>query len=352
MKFVVYLLLILLLFSAFLLGEKIAALPEIGKNPGLMVNEKYIYITDGFNHTINVYTKQECRHSEAFGTKGEGPREFMSPPVLDISGNHLVAISMGKLTFLTLDGDFVREEKVPTEYQILKVTDSLLVARKTIQLEQPEGYNIMKARLLVLDRQFNELRQVHDPVKAGIMIIGRSNTKREMRLLPDLEEVVVSNDRIFVGNSEKGFHFSVYNFPGDNQFEIDHPYQKRQVTAADKKRILEERKRLFESRGFRLKWEDHLKRYSRLTFPDYFPPYQKFVINQDLLLVFEHKREDNRRNCYIFDQNGELIKQITLPQETSSFSSEFPSYLYGDSYYYILENEDEEQWELHSFKIE
>ena len=63
-----------------------------------------------------------------------------------------------------------------------------------------------------------------------------------MDFLEHYEGFGVTVDKIFIGNTKKGFYFDVYGPLGDKLYELNLPYERRKVNEVDKKRLIEERK--------------------------------------------------------------------------------------------------------------
>ncbi len=81
-----------------------------------------------------------------------------------------------------------------------------------------------------------------------------------------------------------------------------------------------------------------------IKFPQYYPPFRTFKVTDGKIFVYTHRKEKGRRQMYIFDFQGKLLKLGTI-------ISGYPGVIYKNFYYYLKENEDTEIWELHREKV-
>jgi hypothetical protein len=95
-------------------------------------------------------------------------------------------------------------------------------------------------------------------------------------------------------------------------------------------------------------WKELTQRINpMIAFHGYFPPINWFDIDpvQKVIYLRTFKTENEKGKYILFDFNGRLIKKILLP------SGGHIAFFNG-KYYRLVENEDEEVWELHVIKIE
>jgi hypothetical protein len=86
-------------------------------------------------------------------------------------------------------------------------------------------------------------------------------------------------------------------------------------------------------------------------FPDYFPHISFFYIDRHIGKVYlrTYKNLNGRRVYLIYDKNGLFLRKINLPH-----LKEHPNLLtdiYGDRMFRLVENNDEEYWQLQIYAI-
>jgi hypothetical protein len=129
----------------------------------------------------------------------------------------------------------------------------------------------------------------------------------------------------------------VFNEKGETLFSVTNKDELLEFTDEDKKDMLND--------PF---WKELTQRINpMIDFPGYFPPIQWFYIDpvQKVIYLKTFKRENEKAKYILFDFNGRLLKKILLP-------SEIHTAFFNGKYYRLVENEDEEVWELHVMEIE
>ncbi len=117
---------------------------------------------------------------------------------------------------------------------------------------------------------------------------------------------VVYKDRIYIGTTEKGFHFSVFNADGNKLYEINRDVPKIAFTEKDKKKKLKSIRA-----GFGEKWNEYSAK-NIIEFPDILPAYSSFFVSDDRIYVFSHVM-DFKNYITILDLKGNLLKKKVFP---------------------------------------
>ena len=106
------LIVLLIILSVFLFGEKIVPLPELQKPENIIIDQGQILMTEFPN--VYVYSLEDFKLIVKFGKKGEGPQEFFNyvriqldpkQPEYIIVGSHM------KMSYFTREGKFVKEAR-------------------------------------------------------------------------------------------------------------------------------------------------------------------------------------------------------------------------------------------------
>ena len=129
-------------------------------------------------------------------------------------------------------------------------------------------------------------------------------------------------------------------------FTVDEPYRKLPVTEADKQAVKESFSR--DAQGRRFFTENrHRFRYSETK-----PAIKNFLEYDQLIYVETWNRKDGKTEFYVFGQDGKLKKRIFIPIEMIDYRRSYPYFIDGGQFYQLVENEDEEEWELNVINLE
>jgi hypothetical protein len=340
--FILFLVIFCVVFTEY--AEKLADLPEVLKEPRIFVSDNGIFMVEFDEATIHKYSMKDFSHVLKFGRKGEGPGEFKWGPSIIFQKDNLITVSSDKLSFFTYEGKLIKEKKTPRWIRVRHLIGDNYVANRSIVPQEIRGMTEIKSKIVILDDQFQEKKEIYTLKRSGMVFSGRGGKKRDMEFLRYYENFDLCGDKIVIGNSKKGFYFDLRSLEGETVNEINLPYDKREVTEKDKKRLIAERKERLERGAFPISWEEYIKRFKGMAFPDYFPAYARFHVFDGYIYVISHEREGKRWLWHKMDAKGNILKKIFLPSDN-------PYYVFQDVFYYVVENEEEEMYELHMIKI-
>jgi hypothetical protein len=143
----------------------------------------------------------------------------------------------------------------------------------------------------------------------------------------------VYNNRIYVGDTRKGFFIDVFDNSGNRLYSINKKYEKIKMTRDHIKDIREGNKE-----------NDRL--YTNLTggkikhvFRDFFPAYKDFSVQDDKLYVFTYRKKNGKREVIIMDLSGKELGRtfVTITRINT---------IANGRYYYLKDNIETEEWEL------
>ena len=113
-------------------GKKIGTITDV-VNPFLLtIDKKKVYIVDGYQ--IYIYSLLDLSLLKKFGKKGDGPEEFKVVPqinmgnvLLDVYDKYLIVTSIGKLSYFSKDGKYIREIRTSGGLKHFKVFNKKFV---------------------------------------------------------------------------------------------------------------------------------------------------------------------------------------------------------------------------------
>lgn len=343
MKTLFYAILIFLIFTAAADAAKVGTLDEINRPDLMEITHEKLYIVEGSK--IYMYDINDLKFEKSFCKKGEGPGELKSSPSLAnyiiLTKNTLLIVSMDKVIQFSINGNIIKEFKVPifTNYLYPLGDNNYLALRLRTGRERRADLDVM-----ILDEEMKEVKKLYTQKMSG--------EQNKIDLTYDGIFICVSKDKIFIDESPLGFKISVYNFKGEKTGFIEQEHDKVKFTEKHKELSIN---RLKESSVIRnLGWEN-FKKIVKITNSEYLPLIQDMVIDNNLIYVKTNNIKDNKVEFYVMDFKGNVVKKVYL---TEPIDIDFGNKVLGrqarfykfykGKYYYLFENDDEECWELHS----
>jgi hypothetical protein len=320
--------LIFFFFSGASHAKKLAALPDILKPLRLTIDTDRFYVTEGT--TIYIYSLKDFKLMKKFGKSGEGPQEFNGNLPIQIipKADDLMINSFGKISFYSKDGIYQRELK----------TSSISLFFRPLG-KQFVGYGILQEDKIT----YMTINFFDGTLKKGNEIYRR---KRFIQQSGDINPLAtsgplfyISDNKIFV-DGEDGVILCFDN-TGKKVLSIDPKIKKRKVTEEDV-----ERYRNFFKNDSRIRDAyENLKH--RIKFPDYFPPIQFYMVADKKIYIVTYQKEGENSECIVFDTQGKLLKKTMVPLFYATAIEPYPADIKNGKLYQLVENEDEEKWELH-----
>ncbi len=334
MKFRIFTILLLsgLLITSMVFGEKVMTFPDLARPSRIMVNEGRLYVVESPH--IYIYSLEDRNLIKKIGNRGEGPMEFLGNLNLLPYPDHIIINSQGKITYWTKSGDFIKEVKCPFAGGVEPCEDVFVgFGFKRGNDKNPVNYTTID----VYDKNFKKLREV-DRKKTAFQNRGMTYYSQNYFFY------IMNNSNIVVMGHE-GFLINVFDKNGKKLYEIKRDYVKKKVSEEDKKRVHDFFRTNPRTRNF-YEANKHL-----LKFAEYFPAIQVFQPFEDKLYVTTFNEKEDKTEFIIFDSNGKFVDQVWLPIVRRDIQSYMPYTVSKNLLYRLIENEDEEEWELHIDKI-
>ena len=336
MKRVLFLLLFLFPVIPGVAGTAVGVVKEVFKPDRFLVARDYVYI--GEKHRVTVYAREDLRLLRQFGSAGEGPREFklghgVNSLGIDVVENKLVIGSVGKMSLFSLDGDFIKEFKVPAFNRLVPVAGGYMAATS---LPMAEGFPVQAVVLLNKNMQRSKvLLKTDNPMGMGARFqVPRPEVKFQ-----------VAGRRIYLADDSKTLSIKVFDLAGNPVSDIRHPVDGVAVSR-------EFRRRLQEYYRTDPNWKDYWEYIKQhLTFPDFFPAVRDLFVDKGRIYVQTFVYRDGNAQWLLFGLNGKFKGRAWLPLD-NFFSDEATLHGIRDGIYYQLrENPEKEVWEIHGTAI-
>lgn len=317
-------------------AEKVATLEEIMKPDMFIVAEDMVLITE--KASIYLYSLKDYRLIKKFGKAGEGPREFKIDPfgapmfVLPYKGKIYVS-SHAKVSVFTSKGEFIRESRV-MPYQVYQPFGDKFLYTATVPGEKNQ--NLLTINLS--DEKFEKLKELY----VSDMTVGPTAS---FNFPINAFDFVPYKDKIYIVAGKDGFAIDVFDGNGKKLYRVKKEYERLPVSDDYKKKT----KKSFQSGPFKQFWE-YFK--NRLSFKSHYPGIRNMLVDDDRMYVLTYKKKDGKVECIIMDLKGKEEKRVFVPMEELYGMEYYPKYdVYNGHWYTLIENVDEENWELHRMKL-
>lgn len=322
-----------IIFSTMVYAAKLAALPGLLRPNHLAVDEQQFYVAE--KGIVYIYSLEEYGLKGKFGKAGEGPREFR----LNSAGGGLsilpqkealVLNSIGKISFFTKKGKFIKEIKSPQTSAGFKPIGSRFVGMNTIS-----AGNKMMVAVNIFDGKLTKIKEM---AKMEIVTKGRFELP-----IPNSGFYVLKN-KILIGGGEE-FVINIFDADGNKVSSISRDYNKLKVTGAYKQAVHHSIKT---GRGTKQVYEA-IK--NLITFREYFPAIQSFWTADEYVYIRTYLEKDGKYEFFVYDLNGKFLKRSFLPIYNRDGINPFPIAVKNNTLYQLVENVDKEVWELHGEAI-
>jgi len=328
--------LIVLFAAAGLSAEKVADLSELNKPGTIAVDTDQIYIAEG--STVFIYSRKDFNFIKKFGKKGEGPQEFNvrqseSVEVLPLE-DKLMINSLQKISYYTKDGAFIKEIRPKTMY----ILPYRPIGDKFVGFGFKQDNQKRFLTLNLYGKDLKKIKEIYTnelPVPAAGQIDPIKQTQSY--------EMFSQNNKIFY-LQYKGV-VPVFDENGSKLYEIVHKSKKIKITQDRIDRYLN----FFKTDPRTRSAYEQVK--ARVKFKEFFPPIRSMKVAEGNVYLVTYKEDGNNREFFIYDEKGKLIKQVMLPLIELNGLFLSPYTICKNKIYQVVENIDDEEWELHVSKI-
>lgn len=324
---------IIILLPGVLNGEMVSVLEELEKPTIIALDEQQLYVTD--KTTVHIYSLKDYKYVKKFGRSGEGPQEFRAMAYVIPQKDRLLIWSPGKISYYSKDGVFQSEKRTKGALggALFKPLNNNFVG-----LSQHRGKDGIFTVLNLYDQELNKIKEVK-----RLKLTDAAASK--INLFNGNIPYDAFNGKAYI-DTMKGFAIQVVNEKGEELSIIEQKsYKQRQFNDDDEKKIRELISKATPGQYAFIK--------DRIDWPKYYPAIMIFNIDPGAkkLAVIAWKQENDKHECYIYSLGGKLEKRMLLPMVLQDGIRPFPYAFRDGKFYQVIDNDDEEQWELHAHKL-
>ncbi len=333
----IILLILIILISLYSYGKVAAAFEEVSKPQMMAVSGDYLLITEG--STIFIYSTKDFSFIKKFGKPGEGPREFkispFGPPMIAYfyEGNIFVS-SDSKVSYFTPRGEFIKEIRVPP-FSVFRPFKEVFVATGS-------AVNDDKQTVLTINLHNSKMEKLKELYKSDMSIGPNASFSYPINQF----SYEPYGDKLFLVRGKDGFVIDVLSISGEKLYTIKKDFEKIKVTQDYKDKTIKS-----------FKTDPNFKQFfeffkQRIKFKQHYPAIQDLRVTNDRIHVITFKKKGSETECIILDLKGKELKRVYVPYPELHGMDYMPEYdIYKSTFYILIENEDEETWELHTKKL-
>lgn len=322
--------------AAFSFAKVAAVMPEIDNPLTMAVDSQQVYVVQ--KAEIFVYSAIDYKFKFKFGQAGEGPKEFKISPggegvMIFPQKDVLVINSPGKLSIYNKDGKFIKESKIPPG-----LGSNLL---------QPVGANYVSMNVVV--KMTGDIDAIADLFDAELNKIKGIYHKKMMSF--NSMEFPAKNfacyaqgNRFVILEMSNDISVSIFDETGKQVASIKQKTEKIDVTEGFKERVYETYKTMPDTKPV----YEIIK--ARIKFLKEFPAVQNLYLGDGKIYLQSYLEKDDKVEYLIYDFGGKFLKKVFLPVHFLYGFRHTPLAFRDGKLYQLVENEDEEEWELHITK--
>lgn len=308
-------------------GAGTVSLPDLVNPLKLQVGNDRIVIAEKIS--VFIYSLGDVKLLKKFGTEGEGPGELKSRITrLEIQPDYIFINSVGKVSYFSKDGRFIKELKTPSPDLRLKPFGNHFVGERMVTDKD--------TLFLSVDIYDGNGKKVGHVYRREREVQARG---KGTRVFAHPLPYYASRGKIFVATGSD-FVIDVLDESGKKLYAITREYQRARVTGDDRKRVMHH---LETDPGIK----PYLDMIKPIIFPDNYPAIRNYYVADGRIYVLTYKIKEGNTECLIFNTNGQYLKTVFLPYRYKNPVDEYPADIKSDRLYQVVENEDSEEWELH-----
>ncbi len=319
------------------LNAEAIALPDVSTPHYFSVDKDQFYICQKEN--ICIYSLKNFKLKKKFGGIGEGPGEFKSAPKANTQTNRLLIRSLDKLSVFSKEGELINEIKT-TEFvigEMMPLEDHYVGMKWNLNRTPKSAKNLNSSYALYLyNSKLEKVRKAFDVEKS----------KRMYSYLEETFMFQTNGKHLFVVRG-KDLNIEVFDKNINQLYSIFREYKFVKCTEDRKTKILKtlDTPKKGSERFYR-------KTKKRAFFPEYFRAIHEFFVADGKVYVQTYRGEGDKREFLIFEEKGKYLKSVYLPGVCEKLLGVRLYTIRNNKLYYLIDNVEEEMWELHVVDIE
>ena len=309
-------------------------LKDLGRPVSINVDKNQLYIIE--NHRIHIYSIDDFKLLKRFGKKGQGPGEFQTLPhvhiTLDPSTDKLIIGSIRKVSYFSKKGVFIKEVKGKNQALRLIYMDKDNGKPRFLGWSQKAYNKFNYNTIVVFDYQLEKIKQIYK-VKDPFQGPGKG-----YNLLTKTFNYIYHKQKILIPGKD-GNSIDILNTNFDLDFTINIDLKPLTVSKDFKKNMIHFLKTSPDTKNV-------FQMISPVRFPKYFPNVNQFFADNGKIYVMTWEKSAKGNTFYIYDMKGKYTGKNIIPIKYETDIQTYPLSLKNGKLYQLVENDDEDEWEL------
>jgi len=328
------------LLATALQAEKVAELVEVARPQAMEWGHGNLYILDGT--TMYIYDASSYEYRGKFGKQGEGPGEIMAQPfggpILMLPWQDRVIVSsMGKLSFFSPDGQFLKEHKINAFDTFYPFGDQYICMTTYTREDQK-----MVLAIYLADQ---DLQKTDNP-----FIISRVEVGQNASFLFPFTAFfpIPYKDKLYIAPDPEAFAIDVYDKNGEKIHTLHRDYTPIRIDPEYRQKT----EKWFQKDASWKNIYTYIK--ENIKYRRFYPPVHFIIAESDWLYVTTHRFDERGwRECLILTLKGEEVKRVFLPiPESYGMDFTAPFNFHNRNFYRLVDEPAEEIWELHRIPLD
>jgi hypothetical protein len=339
MKRIVLIILCFLLFL-FLIDlsaeTRVIPLPQIINPDAFQLDSDIMVVAQ--KASISVYSLRDFKIIRTFGKEGEGPGEFQLLPVgsgleIDIFPEAIVVNSIGKTSFYSRKGEFIKEKKIQSLGHLLPLGEKFVgSAMKT----DPTGKGFIR-EFILYDEDGETIRKI---CSHNLPLLQGAGSVTLLDLISRINpEYQVSGDLIYISGKQE-FEIGIYDQQGRSLKAIQRDEPGVKLSEDGKEKLMQAYRH---HPLYKLFW-DRIK--NAIAIPDRLPPFKTFIVSDHRVYVQTFTRQNGNTRFLVFNRRGNFVKTLYLPLAYQDMVTPHLYSISGSRLYQLVEDETSEEWTL------
>ncbi len=311
----------------------------------MAVNERGVFITE--ETSFASFSPVDYKKSFRIEKDQDGVNLFKYPPMLRLYSDYIFINSFNRCVWVSYEGKLTRKKEYDDFENFQSSTELIFFPIKDKFIKRIVDHDSKKQEIYLVDSDFNEIKKI---TEASYDFSKMPDDIKDFKLLFHYTGIEVFNDKIYVGDTRKGFHIDVFDADGDLLYAIHKEDEKQMVTSDFKNRALKE---MESQAGF----YNYLKsKNAEFSFYDHFPSFRHFQVVDNRIYVYTYKRINDNHELLILDLKGNIINTVYLSVPSMKELKFTGSYdlltVHDNKMYELIQNPNTKIWELHITVIE
>lgn len=325
--------------GSWLTGVKLAVLPEVSKPDFIVIDDRQLLIADK-TFQLHLYSMKNFKYEKQIFKRGEGPGEASGIAYVWTSPEYIFVYCMGKNLYFTREGKFLKEFKTPiARTSFIRPVGNKFLCMNHSRKSPTEGsaydYSFYTHSA---DKKMKYEKLLYYWENLPIRWKG---SRRPLTLIKPEHNVCVFENRIFICDSDRGLFVQVHNLNGDRLYQVRLESEKIKVPDDYAAEFFGTLKNSGKTNSFNSQFY-----YDE---PEFFPAFFRFYVGKNKLYFLTYQKNGNNREVIICDWQGKNIKKTYIPWVNYWDARMYT--IWNDKFYWLVDNEETEEWELHATDV-